>query len=232
MKYSSIRSVLFTGLFTIVILTGCSSIGPKLIPKTRAEYNGSLITSDEQQLLLNIVRMRFEDRPYFVSVDSIVASNSLSVSGGPGYVSSPASAHAFGQSLLNTGQGLALTAEDISDSFSMSTSTSVNANLAYSDSPTVSYTPYQGSKFTTQLLTPVSVPTVMLLLGSGQDPDALFRLVMSRVINYQNAPQISISKPPDMKKFIRLVTLLKELQDDNIIYFTSGMVTKIHKPKH
>lgn len=81
-------------IFFVVVLIGCTSIGVPLLPKDRAGFNDSMITSEEEQLLLNIVRMRFEDRPYFVSVDSITTSKTLAYGGGSNISASPNSGNA------------------------------------------------------------------------------------------------------------------------------------------
>ena len=231
MKLILIPSRIFILFVFFLALISCASIGPKLLPKTRAAFNGSLITSDEQQLLLNIVRMRFEDRPYFMSVDSIISSQSLAVGGGANASYLPVSSASKSQTLVNSGAGSALTGESITDSFGLSNISSINAAAGFSDSPTITYTPFQGSKFATQLLSPISVPNILLLLGSGQSPETLFRIVMLRIMNYHNVPLINITKPPESMKFIRLVKLITKLQSDNIIYITAGTINKIHKSK-
>ncbi len=79
LKIKKIHGAMALSLFSFLI-AGCSSVGPKLIPDNRENFNNALVNSDEKQLLLNIVRMQFGDRPYFLNVDSITTSNSLSLS--------------------------------------------------------------------------------------------------------------------------------------------------------
>jgi len=61
------------------VLAGCSSVGPLTLKTNRAEYNVALQESGNQQLLLNIVRLRYREPIMFLEVGSIAASHSASV---------------------------------------------------------------------------------------------------------------------------------------------------------
>jgi hypothetical protein len=60
-------------------LTGClhPTIGPKSIPRDRAAYGSGIGDSWKEQMLLNIVKMRYIDAPTFVGVGNIVVSYTL-----------------------------------------------------------------------------------------------------------------------------------------------------------
>src|SRR5262249_30616635 len=49
---------------------GCS-IGPQTLPTDRIRYNEAVKTSTEEQLLLNIVRLRYTDTPSSLGVSSL-----------------------------------------------------------------------------------------------------------------------------------------------------------------
>ena len=55
-----------------MLLAGCA-IGPKTLPFFRQSYNTALERSNNEQLLLNIVRLAYGDTPYFLNVDNIAA---------------------------------------------------------------------------------------------------------------------------------------------------------------
>jgi hypothetical protein len=57
-------------VFTTV---GCEFLGPRAVRAGRTEYNAAAKTTDVEQLLLNIVRLRFNDKPYFLEISSISA---------------------------------------------------------------------------------------------------------------------------------------------------------------
>lgn len=51
----------------LLLIAGCSSIGPKTIPRDRYDYSCSISESWKRQTLLNIVKLRYLDPPIFVS---------------------------------------------------------------------------------------------------------------------------------------------------------------------
>jgi len=50
---------------------GCQHIGPKTVVDDRLAYNEKILTSWEQQTLLNIVRVRYDDLVNFVDVSGV-----------------------------------------------------------------------------------------------------------------------------------------------------------------
>jgi hypothetical protein len=56
-----------------VVLFGCSSLGPQTIVRDRFEYNTAISESWKEQILLNIVKVRYADVPLFLEVASIVS---------------------------------------------------------------------------------------------------------------------------------------------------------------
>ena len=54
-------------------LSGCASVGPTALDDTRLQYNEIIKRTTEQQLLLNIVRLRYTDTPSSLAVSGIAA---------------------------------------------------------------------------------------------------------------------------------------------------------------
>ena len=101
-------------------LTACSSFGTDRMAPDRFDYNQAIGQSSNQQMLLNLVRLRYRDVPVFLSVSSVLsqyvylgranlaAATGSSVSGGLGvsYIDrptisySPLSGEEFAQQLL------------------------------------------------------------------------------------------------------------------------------------
>src|SRR5262245_51812850 len=61
-----------TTLLTLLLPPGCG-FGPKTLQNTRLPYNESVKTTSEEQLLLNIVRLRYSDNPSSIGVSNIAA---------------------------------------------------------------------------------------------------------------------------------------------------------------
>ncbi len=56
----------------LVTLAGCGSLGPKTVVRDTFNYNSAIAESSKNQLLQNIVRIRYADMPIFLEVSSIV----------------------------------------------------------------------------------------------------------------------------------------------------------------
>jgi len=58
-------------------LSGCSGIGPRMVAQDRFDYTGALADSWKQQMLINMVKIRYGDTPVFLDVASIISGYTL-----------------------------------------------------------------------------------------------------------------------------------------------------------
>ncbi len=66
---------LFTAVFGLaILLTGCAQHGPDLVKAGRNDYNKVLAQTDEEEQLLNLVRLRYADNPMMLQVSSVSTS--------------------------------------------------------------------------------------------------------------------------------------------------------------
>ena len=56
-----------------LLVAGCTSFGPWALQRSRLQYNEVVKTTTEEQLLLNIVRLRYTDTPSSLAVSAIAA---------------------------------------------------------------------------------------------------------------------------------------------------------------
>jgi hypothetical protein len=174
-----------TLLIICIALTGCMSAGPTLVSGSRTDYNVVLRQADDQQMLLNLVRLRYLDRAMFLEVSALNTQFSIS-----------------NEVNANTvlGQG---------DSF-----VGLGGKVVAQETPTVSYTPLKGADFVQRLLTPIHLDTLFLLNTSGWSSDRLFRLLvdeMNDVGNAQGANGPTPAQAPAYEEFKRLSFLLRQL---------------------
>ena len=67
----------------VALLSGCqSAFGPQALARTHPAYNEAIITSINEQMLQNLVRMRYRDVPFFLEIGSVTASLSLGANAG------------------------------------------------------------------------------------------------------------------------------------------------------
>lgn len=176
-------------LTTALLGTACNSAGAHAVRTARAPYNEALVRTWNEQLLLNLVRLRYRDTPFFLEVDTLTTQYDFS-----------GSASAAGSA-----------GGDADDAYPL------GAGAAVSESPTVVYKPLQGERFVTQLLEPVSLDKVMLLTQSGWSIERVFRLTVNGIADIPNAPSTTGPTPdyePEYREFHCLVGLLRKLQKE------------------
>jgi hypothetical protein len=180
---------------------GCSSIGPKTIPRDRFEYSGSISESWKRQTLLNIVKLRYVDPPIFVDVGQIIAGYSLetAITAGGTFPETTS----FGG---NTG--------------------AVGGSMKYTDRPTVTYTPLTGVKFVRALMTPLTPEGVLYTVQSGWPVNSVFFAAVSAMNGLKNQEtSIAGVTPPD-PKFLRVLELLRKVQMTGAVGFRVQMDDK------
>ena len=69
------------GLFA---LSGCSGIGPATVVPSRFDYTAALGDSWKQQMLINMVKMRYGDAPVFLDVASVISQYQIAGGGAIG----------------------------------------------------------------------------------------------------------------------------------------------------
>jgi len=181
-------------LISIFLSCGCqSTFGPRALKNTHPAYNQAIINTLDQQMLLNLVRLKYRDSTYFLQVGSVTASFSL-------------------------GASLGLEAElDFNPGGDIM---KPNAGMSYSQNPTISYTPLQGEDFLKSVLTPISLEAILVMTQSGWSIERVFGICMERINNLANAPRASGPAPedePKHKKFKRMLELLRQLQLADLI---------------
>ncbi|NPB08809.1 MAG: hypothetical protein GXO17_00505 [Thermodesulfobacteria bacterium] len=178
-----------------LLLVGCTSVGPQALKQARFNYNLALQHSANEQLLLNLVRLRYRDNPVFLEVSSISSQFSLT---------SDLSA----QARVN---------EVYPDSYTL------GFGLAFAEKPTITLSPLQGDKFVKRLLSPIPVEHLVLLAHSGWRIDRILRLCVQRLNGLENAPTASGPTPelkPEFEDFLRAVKLIHELRRAKVVDFT------------
>jgi hypothetical protein len=171
---------------------GCGAVGPASIKAARLDYNIAIQGTDIGQLLLNVVRLRYREPPYFLEVASVSSSLDAGATA-TGTVPSP---------LTNMNPAM------------------VEAGLVYSEKPTVTYSPLQGRQFATQLMTPLDLNTLVLLCNSGWSIKRVFLVGLQAMNRLANAPRASGPTPrraPEYEAFRDAVELLEILQSRDAI---------------
>ena len=141
------------------LLGACTQMGPQVLETGRPQYNIAVQQTEAQQLLLNIVRQRYNDPILFLDVTSISSGFSRGVNAN--LLSS------FGSG-SNSGAG------------------SFGGNI--SENPYIFYAPNTGEKFVKQMLTPLDIGTVALILQAGWSIERVLLLLGESVNQVYNRP--------------------------------------------
>jgi hypothetical protein len=180
--------LLLVGGLVLLATAGCTTLGPRVLQGERGTYNLALQASTDEQMLLNLVRLKYRDTPMFLDVSGIATQFAVSAS-------------------AQAGADLQANANDLF---------SLGLGLAYTTQPTVTYTPLQGEDFSQRLLAPLSLDRLMLLYRSGWPLKPLLRLAVQRLNQVKNAPRAGVPtlrrRVPDYREFARVLDLIGELE--------------------
>ena len=111
----------FVYLIVAFVLSGCqSTFGPGALEQTHPAYNKSISETLSEQMLLNLVRLRYREKPSFLEITSVTVSPRIQTT-----------------AALNTEIDIGPGGNIIQPGI----------GVEYSQSPTISYTPLRGEDF-------------------------------------------------------------------------------------
>jgi len=171
-----------------LLLQACASnIGPSSVRRERPNYNREIVQSHDEQMLLNLVRLRYRDTPLFVELTSVVTS------------------YAFDQ---NLSIGAKIFDSKVGDEYT------AGAGLLIGNRPTVTYLPLQGEEFAIRMLSPLPLDSIMLFSQTGWSVERLMLLCVQRINEIENAASATGPTPagkPNFEAFRDLATRLRRL---------------------
>ena len=190
------RLVLIVTLVVGPGLSGC--LGPKAVKFTRLRYNEVVRATNDEQLLLNIVCLRYADSPIFIDLPSITSQ--FEVAGGGNYIGGYGYEY-LGRTSLGSGQ------------------------LSMRDTPTLSYHPREGREIAKSLLTPIS-SDLFSVVNAGADVEQLLWMTTNDINDVPNAPRATtlVPKVPDensrLVEGLRLLQTLRERDGTELAFST------------
>lgn len=164
--------------------------------------------TNDQELLLNLVRIRYRDTLYFTSVERIAATQELLQSVGASVTATQTSNTLDGAPAATTITGI------------LARSLTLPASISVNEKPTVFYAPLEGEKFVRQMMTPMNPDLLLLLIKSGWSIDRVFSVGVQEMNGLKNAPTATgptPSREPEFRDFREAVKLLRALQREQLI---------------
>ena len=179
-------------LSLLLLLTGCHVSSRVAMEGNggRGAYNKAVQRTTNEEMLLNLVRLRYCDTPYFLDVSTVTTQFTYGAKG-TALVPIP------GLTTLNPGE--------------------LGGELSWQNQPTIQYTPLQGQTYASQLMQPIDLQIIQQLIFAGWDIDRVFQLVMQNFDTLPNANQASGPSPetiPEYEQFFRMTQLLRCIQLD------------------
>jgi hypothetical protein len=186
---------------------GClSTLGPRSIESTHPAYNQAIVDTVDEQMLLNLVRLKYRDSPYFLEIASVTSSLSIEKNAGLEALIPFSFAHNI-----------------------------LEPNFSYSESqkPTITYAPLRGEDFLRSVLSPISLDAILLMTQSGWSIERVFGICIERINDLDNASRASGPTPenePKYKEFRILLKLLRKLQLEGLVEMNPALDVNSKNP--
>lgn len=202
-------------------LSGCSGIGPSTVVPSRFDYTAAIADSWKQQMLINMVKLRYGDAPVFLDVTSVISQYQFTAGAnwnGTFNNQSSSNSHTLGASanLADPVTGAASWGGAFGSPF-LSSSQNVGVTGAYSDRPTITYMPLSGNKFTRTFMKPISPPALLTLIQAGYPIDLVLRFCAHSVNGVRNRYGGSARARHADPEFYPLLERLRRIQDSGAI---------------
>lgn len=168
-------------------LCGCGSIGSRSVAPDRFDYTEALSSSWKQQMLINMVKVRYGDTPVFLDVASVI--NQYSV---------------------ETQVDFRWTWMD--PVVSLGNSQSAGGTAKYGDRPTITYAPLMGERFARSLMKPLPPPAVLSMIEAGYPIDVIFRACVHSINGIRNRYGGSGRPRPADPDFYPVLERMRQLQ--------------------
>lgn len=164
---------------------GC--FGPMALQHSRLRYNESYRLTNDQEILLNIVRLRYADSPVFIDLPNITSQFQASATGlGVGGVD---------------GQGPGPTRLGLGEIF-------------LKDAPTLSFTPRSGQQIGRRLMAPLTAE-LLRTVSPGSNTELFLLAAVNNMNDVRNAPMatsLDPSEPENNETFRQVAALFRGLQ--------------------
>jgi len=194
-------------------LGGCG-FGPKAIEKTHGRYAESVRRVEEEQLLRQLVLLRYNETSVNFDIANIASQYELAAT---------AEARPF-----------FVAPNPSTDIFRTFTSILPDVSLSGSNRPTITLIPNTDGGSVRRYLTPITLETLIFLTQTSWPVDTVLRVWVERLNGVPNAVQASgpgSDDPPDYERFLRLTELFRNVQRQELAAIrTEEQFTEIGGP--
>jgi hypothetical protein len=158
----------------------------------RADYNEAINKTEDEQMLLSIVKGRYGDTFSLLAVSGVAANVRFRTNAGVEVGIGPTSNYEGNLVPLSGG-------------------------LAYEENPTITYTPVQGEHYMRQMITPIPLDILLMGVRSMTSGAQLLTLLVNRINDLRNPDFLDTPSAESDKRFMRFVELFTELNRAGVL---------------
>ncbi len=185
--------------------SGCI-LGPKALDCSRPKYNEIIQRTEMEQMLLNLVRLKYREPPMFMEVPNVTE-----------------------QFNFTGGGGLSGTIKELAPDI-----LGLHVDLKAEEKPTITYTPMQDDVFNKRLIAPIDLEVIDLLTRTGWSASRVLRLIVQNINDVDNATSAGGPTPglaPEFEAFAVVCDQLRQLQKSRQMEFSYKEKLKPGAPK-
>ncbi|MCL5779108.1 hypothetical protein M1105_19270 [Limibaculum sp. FT325] len=181
----------------LLALAGCG-VPASVIQSRHWDLNEMMRETANEQLLLNIVRLRYDETPYFLQIGSVTTSFSAGANAGAQATLPDGAPNVFGAS----------------------------AGVTYAETPTVTWGLPDSRELLGRLHAPMGADQLTVLTQSGLDPATVLRVGVKKVNRLRNLEfdlKRGIYEPESHGAFIEMLGLLEVLLREGVVDLSYGV---------
>jgi hypothetical protein len=174
------------------MLSSCAVVGPKSINMGRADYNEAINRTEDEQMLLSMVKGRYGETFSLLAVSGVAANVRFRTNAG-----------------FQAGLG--------PHENYLGNLVPLSGGLAYEENPTITYAPVQGERYLQQFMSPIPLKLLVLIIRTETHSTNYFALLANRINDMVNPDfLVGASGKLDLR-FQRFVELNRELDQGGVI---------------
>jgi hypothetical protein len=190
MEAAMIRIKIIISVGVSLMLFGCAGMGAPTVPRDRFDYTAAISDSWKNQMLFNMVKIRYGDAPVFLDVSSVISQYQIA-------------------GALNLGATINYSPSSGSGSLGWAGT--------YVERPTITYTPIMGDKFARSLMSPVPPPAILSLIQAGYPVNFVFRLLVQEINGVRNRFGGEARARSADPEFYSLIEKMRQIQSSGAI---------------
>jgi hypothetical protein len=184
--------MLVTLCLVLFVLSGCAMVGPRSIGMGRADYNEVINRTEDEQMLLSIVKGRYGDTFSLLSVSGVAANVSFRTNAD-----------------VESGIG--------PSKYYLGNLVPFSGGFVYEENPTITYAPVEGEQYLRKLMAPIPFDILVLFIRTGTFTELSLPLLANRINNMRNPDFLDTPSAEPDARFQRFVELNAELDKAGVL---------------